>query len=699
MRRVVLAVLLCLLSALLSTPSLARQAPAAVDGVLDLRQWDFRNDGPVTVSGSLPFWWGRLLDPRAVAAAGPPDAVVGLPHYWDGSPEVVARPLDRRCGTYRLRVLLSPDAPALLLQSGRVGTVRTFFANGAHLMGPRQTGCADGTLPDTGSEAPLQAGITEVDLLIHVSATLTYGGLATPISLYDARTLQDEQRLETLLFTAVASISITLGLMLLALYQLWRHDMALLWLGISSVAYPLYRLMGESGLNLWMAAIGIPPYFFPVLLMSVGTFGYITCQYLFNAALFHGIAGRGWVRLVLANWALFCLSTPLGVYFNELFLVALSVHSVAQSWLLVSAIRQGRPLAWPALGFATVLLAGMGLAAATSSMVMLDVAFMSIMTWQVLILVLRARQAHRMMEATQARLAELNRNLECQVSDRTRHLTEAMETLKSAQDRLVRSEKLAGLGQLVAGVAHEVNTPIGVSLTAITHLAGETRQLAGRYRSGRLTESDFTDYLETVEEGTRLVECNIRRAADLVQSFKKVAVDQSSAERRQFNLREYLDEILVSLNPALKRTPHRVVLDGGQDIVMDSYPGPFAQVMTNLVMNSLSHAFAEGRPGAITITADRVGSAAVRVVYRDNGRGIPADILPKVFDPFFTTKRSSGGSGLGLHIVHNTVCGPLGGSVDLHSEPDGGVVFTLILPLSAPPQMQRPPAPPLPVPT
>lgn len=259
----------------------------------------------------------------------------------------------------------------------------------------------------------------------------------------------------------------------------------------------------------------------------------------------------------------------------------------------------------------------------------------------------------------------------------------ALGALQQAQQSLIQAEKMASLGGLVAGVAHEINTPIGIGMTGASTLAAETERLRRLYADQAMTEEDFLDYLEVASETTRLLLTNMNRAAELIQSFKQVAVDQTSAERRRFDLKSYIEEILNSLHPTIKKTQHTITVDCPEGIQMDSYPGILSQVLTNLVMNALIHAYSDHQAGTLDI---RVKQAADKVVlaFSDDGNGIPAENLNRIFDPFFTTRRTKGGSGLGLHIVFNVVTSSLHGQVDVASEVGKGTTFTLSFPVVAP---------------
>jgi len=286
--------------------------------------------------------------------------------------------------------------------------------------------------------------------------------------------------------------------------------------------------------------------------------------------------------------------------------------------------------------------------------------------------------------AIEEQLRTLNEALETRVAERTEELEETLNKLQSMQSQLVQSEKMASLGGLVAGVAHEINTPIGVSVTAASHLDEETRRLKTAAVSGQMSRSALDTYLGVAEESASLILRNLKRAANLIKSFKQVAVDQSSEAQRTFNLLEYLNEVLTSLHPELKRTKHHVELDVPADIVMKSYPGALTQVVVNLVMNSLIHGFEGIDSGTICIRA-RATPASVALTYTDNGIGLSPPVRTRIFDPFFTTKRGQGGSGLGMHIVYNLVTGVLGGSIQAGGTEGQGIEVLMSLPLSAHP--------------
>ena len=281
-------------------------------------------------------------------------------------------------------------------------------------------------------------------------------------------------------------------------------------------------------------------------------------------------------------------------------------------------------------------------------------------------------------------------NLEHRVQSRTIELVSAKESaedaltqLKTTQNTLVQAEKMAALGGLVAGIAHEINTPIGITLTSATHLSAKTDKVAKLYEQGELAENELDAYFKLAEKSTQLITINSRRAADLIHSFKQVAVDQTSGERREFDLNRYIEEVLLSLKPALKKTMLKIELDCPEKFIINSYAGAISQLLTNFIMNSLHHAYEPNQRGVLSIRVSRINDDMVQLTYSDDGKGIPMELQPKIFDPFFTTRRGNGGSGLGLHIVYNIVYQTLKGSLTFQSA-ENGTTFTVQFPRSLP---------------
>ncbi|WP_374509631.1 ATP-binding protein [Niveibacterium sp.] len=291
-------------------------------------------------------------------------------------------------------------------------------------------------------------------------------------------------------------------------------------------------------------------------------------------------------------------------------------------------------------------------------------------------------------EIAREALASLNSELETRIDARTAELRNAndelarlVQTLRKTQTDLVRSEKLAALGALVAGIAHELNTPVGNSLLAASTLTEQLRQLTRMDAS--LKRSEWNAALAHMQEASDIIQRSLGRASELISSFKQVATDRTTAQRRRFTLAGAIHDLAVTLQPSVRRTGVTIEEDAIADVKLDSYPGPLDQVLMNLIQNAVLHAYPGGGPGRIRLSATVEGSW-VCIVVEDFGVGIPPENLSRVFDPFFTTRLGQGGTGLGLHIVHNIVTGTLGGEIDVQSEPGRGTRFLLRLPLHAP---------------
>ena len=284
-------------------------------------------------------------------------------------------------------------------------------------------------------------------------------------------------------------------------------------------------------------------------------------------------------------------------------------------------------------------------------------------------------------------LLRLNEELEARVEHRTaelqaanRALEESLAILHKTRDQLVQTEKMAALGELVAGVAHEINTPLGVCVTAASFLELKLNGLFQHLAEAGLEPRTVPEnYRGALNEAAASILTNLSRAAELVKSFKLVAVDQASEDRRRFAVKDYIDKVLLSLRPKYKRTPYTIAVRCPEELEIDSYPGALSQIITNLVMNSLLHAFDGVEHGRMTLELSATGGRYV-LRYGDDGRGIPPEDLKRIYDPFFTTKRGRGGSGLGLHLVYNLVTRTLGGKIECASEPGRGTVFTITFP-------------------
>jgi signal transduction histidine kinase len=262
---------------------------------------------------------------------------------------------------------------------------------------------------------------------------------------------------------------------------------------------------------------------------------------------------------------------------------------------------------------------------------------------------------------------------------RYNELQQTLLTLQSTQEQLVQAEKMSALGKLVAGVAHEINTPVGIGVTAVSYLDQRTKDFAELYEQNRMKKSDLTSYLKSAQESTAIIQSNLQRASELIKSFKQVSIDQSNEVKRTFNLYDYINDIIRSLQPTIKKTSQRISVLGERDLNVTSYPGSISQIVTNLVMNSLVHAYDPNDEGNILLRIEqRPGSLVFQ--YADDGKGMAKETADNIFEPFFTTNRSHGGTGLGMNIVYNLVTGQFGGTIQCFSTPGKGTTFIIEIP-------------------
>ena len=283
---------------------------------------------------------------------------------------------------------------------------------------------------------------------------------------------------------------------------------------------------------------------------------------------------------------------------------------------------------------------------------------------------------------------KLNFSLEEKVQQRTMALKEAnneliqtLEKLHQFQRQMVQNEKMASLGDMVAGVAHEVNTPIGLGVTASTMMLDRLSDMRKAFEEKTLKASSLSKFINESEENLNIIYRNLNRAAELISSFKQVAVDQSSENNRVFSFAKLMDEILMSMRPKLKKVNHLINVNCADNLVVESKAGPINQIMINLIMNSIIHGFEDVNKGQIDITIESVDDTKVSIEFKDNGKGIPEHLRKRIFDPFVTTKRGQGGSGLGMHLVYNLVTQALNGSISIISEEGKGVQFRILFPV------------------
>ncbi|MBF0404758.1 sensor histidine kinase [Candidatus Magnetominusculus xianensis] len=283
-------------------------------------------------------------------------------------------------------------------------------------------------------------------------------------------------------------------------------------------------------------------------------------------------------------------------------------------------------------------------------------------------------------ELVSARTNELNTTNQ-QLQEDIAKRKQVEESLRQSQSQLVEAEKMAALGGLVAGVAHEINTPIGIAVTTASHLQDVTSKLSAAINNKTAKKDELFTYFTHATKSSELILTNLERTSELVKSFKMVSADQTSHEMRVFKVRDYIEKVITSLSPKLKQTACEVRLECAADLEINSYPGAIAQIITNFVINSLMHAFGDKDRGIITIEIAKTGDSLL-IKYSDNGKGIPEENLGKIFNPFFTTNRAGGGTGLGLHILYNLITQTFKGNIKCESVVGEGTTFSVTIPVT-----------------
>jgi signal transduction histidine kinase len=289
---------------------------------------------------------------------------------------------------------------------------------------------------------------------------------------------------------------------------------------------------------------------------------------------------------------------------------------------------------------------------------------------------LEQRQEKLMREIRQRQI------IEADLREANGRLQSSLTALERAQSQLLESEKMASLGGLVAGITHDVSTPLGISITAASFLRDQMQTMNAALTERTLTQHQLQEFLAAGSDAMQLLENNLARASDLIGSFKQVAVDQTSESLREFNLKKYLQDVIQSLRPRWKNTQHQIELDCADNISIVAPAGAFAQIFTNLMVNSLLHGFESQAKGQIRIVVKALDDNQLEFTYSDNGKGLTAEQMEKLFDPFFTTKRQQGGSGLGAHIIRNLVIQTLHGSITANSEVGNGLTYRFVIPVS-----------------
>ncbi|HYC05581.1 MAG TPA: HAMP domain-containing sensor histidine kinase [Azospirillaceae bacterium] len=679
----VLRLLALLLLIVPAAPAFAREAPRAQGGVLDLRDWDFARDGPVRLSGEWDFWWGVLADEAAMAGGQlPAPRPTRVPALWPQI-QVDGRPLPAEgVGTYRLRVLLPAGTPPLALRNYLRFMAWDVTVDGRRVLWSGTVAADEAAMSTAGHQQLAAIHSTGGELLIvaRTAAFGGYGGMAQPLELGPTGGMFEAWQTELALRAGFVSLCVGLALLYLAVHVANRSDRAALAFGLMSLAIAAAELTYNNPLSVVMAG-AVPAQLLSALSNVAFPAVWIACL-LCGRWLFPGMLPLRWcvppamMALLVPAITFGPLGLPRGAQLGVTYL-GLAVMVLSMGVISGRAISRKLPLAVPfALSWIVLAASNLALAAGVGFPGVLEAGYCVMLLLQAFVLTSRFRVA---LTAANG----LNRRLEAQVEERTRHLSLAMAELRDAQAQLVRSEKLAGLNRLVAGVAHEINTPMGVALTTATHLSHRVGELSRAFDAGRVTKSAFQEFVEDAREASAMLTASIGRTARLVQSFKQVAADPEGDARAPVRLDEALPELAAGLEAEAHAAGHRLTIEVEPGLTARTYPGALGRVVGELVGNAVHHAFAPGTHGQLWVRARAGAPGEVVLTVEDDGEGVAGAVRDRLFEPFVTTARSRGATGLGLHVVYNLVTGRLGGRVALEDRAEGGTRIVVTIPRDA----------------
>lgn len=675
--------------------------PLARDGVLDLRGWDFGRQGQLSLQGDWDFWPDRLVGPQEIAdGTAPPPARLAVPGRWT-SQTVNGRPLAAEgIGTYRLRVLLPAGAPALAMRHNQRFVAWNILINGAPVLRAGHVGPDADSTDSVGQRAiaAIAPGKGELDIIVQVAAFGGYGGIPRALLLGNADSVYGDWQVELALRAAFLSLCLSIGILYLILFLLRPRDRICLVFAVMSGAIALVQVTSNTPLS--SELLGDQSGKLLGLLNNI-MFPAVWLSCLAGAALlFPGCLRRAMVWPTVAAIcavpvvSLFTLQVPWLLTAAATLGLLLSMATLLTAAFI--AFRRQIALALPmALAWTVLGLANLALTHRIGFNGVMEAGYCFMLLMQASMLIDHLRHMLDQAQQSNARLAAMNGDLEDQVQDRTRHLTDTVDRLRLAQERLVQSEKLASLGRLVAGVAHEVNTPVGTALTTATHLSTQVHDAEQAMRAGTLTRRQLADFLAETREAASLLTATVERTAAIVQSFKQAMADRTDDRPRRFDLADMARELRPTLETRLTNRPVTAAVEIPPGLLLETYPGALAQVLGQLISNALDHGFPADRSGHIQITASATADDWVEIRLEDDGVGIADAIKPRLFEPFATTGRAAGRTGLGLHMAYTLVTGLLGGNIAVTDRPGGGTCVLIRLP-AAELENDRTPLPPSP---
>jgi signal transduction histidine kinase len=665
--------------------------PMVDKGVIQLEDWKFSDKQLVKLNGEWEFYWEQLLLPDEFDMPERREIqYLKVPMFWHKAKVDENQLSGKGYATYRMQVKLSQNQQGSLMGiyiPFGVESAYSVWVNGNLVATAGKVGTSKVDM--IGQYYPKVAVFQareENEIIIHISNFVQRtGGLWDPIVIGGADDLVQfwNKRLAKELF--VAGSIVMIGLYHLGLFFIRRKDQSPLYFGAFCLLIGLRSLfLGEVYISHMLPNLSFDVY---KKFEYIGQYMGPALFLLYVQSLYPNEIKKRLVQLAVTIYSV--MSVIVLVMPATLFTYTLPISHlvlvVFAPYIIYVFIRAARRKRDGAL-FSCLMFLVMALTVINDVLYYNDIietfdmakfGLFSFIFAQAFLLSIKFSKAFKSVEELSKQQAEWSLELEKTVNNRTKDLQTTLEDLQVTQKQLVESEKMAALGGLVAGVAHEINTPVGVSVTATSHLEQKTKEIMNILLENRMKKSDLVSYLKMANESTEIISKNLKRASELVKSFKLVAVDQSTAVKREFNFKDYLNEVILSLGPQLKRHKHQIYIDCPDQLVLYSDPGVFSQIFTNLIMNSITHGFEPNQKGIINIRIHR--SSVLLIEYRDNGIGMSNEIKERMFEPFFTTNRAGGGTGLGMHIVYNLVTQSLGGTIECESEPGNGTVFLITI--------------------
>jgi signal transduction histidine kinase len=687
---------------------------AAEKGVMDIRGWDFYKDGPISLNGEWEYYWHKLYNPNDFDSILPiKDGYIKVPGKWfKSTSDGTFLPLNGYM-TYRLVVISDHLSEKLLVYTKRAPATACFIYINGQLV-------AENGVPGTTKEQSYPSGMLDSKPFNYLGDTLEIiipisnfhsgfdAGLFYELKIGDSKFLSKYRETELRRYNFMAGVYFVLVLYNLFVFFFLPENKASLYFSLFTIC----SLVGSiSQMGIIFRIFLFNPYLYkPIETLFVYLFfttGLTLFAYIY--ALYYDNPGQVKLEKYYASYAivvlLFLLPWQCGIINNlhygilimDVFTFLLLVFYISPLYLLIIATIRKKDYAIH--NAITVFLITIGIviwAIKKGSLkweMSYNIVLFVFMAVQTYIISARFVKTYHINVELKNGLLQINENLHSLVKERTHQLEEqkeelllqkeelnfTLENLQKTQEQLIESAKMAAVGGLVTGVAHEINTPVGVGITAISNLLEDIQKMAKLYEKDEISRKDFKGFLESTHDTAKLIHKNLERTAELIQSFKQVSTDQVTEQQRVFGLKEYFNDILLSLRPKFREKKIEIKIQCDDELQLNSYPGVYAQIFTNLLLNSLQHGFYKKDTGTIGIKAE-IKDKLLKIHYTDDGTGISKKDLPHIFEPFYTSDQRRG-TGLGLNIIYNLVKQKLHGTITCESEPAKGVLFTIEVPV------------------